>query len=219
MNDQEKTGSGPAKALSLKGLNKQIQDQAVDTDERLASLEESASVQQESLGEILASIKAMSRPDHTNRKDSRDVDYNEFNRSGEFGQGANGEFELAKTGLSVNDPEFKEKADQVLFDKEMVEVLVMPSTEKFPDKTFTLGVNGRTIMIVRGAKQWIPRMYVEVMAMAKISTFGNEEYRNDQNEMSVRNPETRSQRYPFQITTERNPKGAQWFERVMNQAA
>jgi hypothetical protein len=126
--------------------------------------------------------------------------------------------EVVRHGLTSTDSaEFKAKADQMRFDDEEIEIMVMPSQSTYPDHTFTIGVNGRLRLIMRGQKQWIPRKYVEVLLRAKVSTYGNFESRNQYNgELEVNNPETKSHRYPLQVITDKNPKGAAWLMRVTN---
>jgi len=126
--------------------------------------------------------------------------------------------EEGRPGLtSVHSAEFKAKAEQMIFDVELIQIMVMPSASTYPDHTFHVGVNGTLRLVVRGMKMVLPRNYVEVLLRAKTSTYGNFEVRNPMtNELEVQNPETKSHRYPLQILRDDNPLGPRWLERVTN---
>lgn len=114
--------------------------------------------------------------------------------------------------------EFKNKAEQMRFDKELIEVMISQSGQSFPDATFEISVNGQSAIICRGQYQWLPRNYVEVLLRAKNSNYGNIERPNIATGIKeVQNPETKSLRYPLQVRRDKNPKGAAWLERVVNE--
>lgn len=130
-----------------------------------------------------------------------------------------GEVEAVREGLrSVTNAEFKLKADQERFDKQKIQIMVMRSMSTYPDHTFTIGVNGRLRLIVRGTKQWLPRCYVEVLLRAKVSSYGDIEVVNPYTQdREIKNPETKSIRYPLQVLSDPAGKmGAHWLERVSN---
>jgi hypothetical protein len=134
-------------------------------------------------------------------------------------QTINGEVEAVRDGLaSVDSPEFKDKADQMQFDAQLLEIMVQPSMSSYPDHTFTIGVNGLQKLIFRGTRQWLPRCYVEVLLRAKVSSYGNMEVTNpNNNEREIKNPETKAHRYPLQVITDpAGARGGHWLERVTN---
>jgi len=203
------------KNLSLKVLEKQITESNKTHDKRMESIEDS-------MGKMLEILSAKQAPAviQPSGKDSRDayqhldqVDI-EFKKNDDI----HADVEVERPGItSIHSAEFEDKMDQHKFDMEQIEIMVMPSASTYPDHSFTVGVNGRLRLIVRGRKQWLPRCYVEVLLRAKISSYGNREVVNQyNNEMTVENPETKSHRYPLQIMTDRNPKGVAWLERVSN---
>ena len=221
MNDETKPKQ------TIKSLTAKMQEQSADSDERMEAIEETVSEMSEKVdtkfAELIETIKAMNMPRVIEKDGKHNVDYDahETNQAVMFGDAKPGEDEfLVKSRFSsVHDAEFKEKAEQMKFDREMIQVRVAQSIEKFPDHTFTLGVNGRLILVVRGIKQWIPRCYAEVMARAKTSTYSNVEIRNERNELEVENDETKASRYLFQVTRDDSPYADQWLERIMNEAA
>ena len=212
------------KTLSLKSIDKAMQESNQATDDRLESVETELSEMNGNISEVLKAVKAISAKDLVTSFakdgiDSRDA-YKELDIVDiEFKNGnPNDDVDIERPGMTqVNTAEFSEKADQMRFDNQLLEVMVMPSNSTYPDHCFSVGVNGIHRLIVRGAKQMLPRNYVEVLLRAKTSTYGNIETRNAVNEIVVKNPETKAHRYPLQIL--RDPAGAAggaWLERVSN---
>ena len=187
------------------------------TDEKLGKIESSII----DLGtSITAALKAMNNPVSIAKDgiDSRDVYQHLDERAIEFTDGdPNDDVEVVRPGLcSVDSTEFKDKANQMRFDNEKVEIMVMASQSTYPDHTFNISVNGVQRLISRGNRQWLPRNYVEVLLRAKISTYGNNEVTTPAGDRKIENPETKSHRYPLQILTDNSPHGQHWLERVSN---
>lgn len=218
------------KPKTIRSLDLEMKENAAKTDQRLTGVEESVkglndsmSVGFKELTEMFTSFKteAKNRPlRNTKGVFSTDVYQHDDEGGIEFEKNSNpdADVEVVRQGISsVHSPEFKSKMEQLKFDEEEIEIMVMPSQSTFPDHTFSIGVNGVLRLIVRGTRQWLPRKYVEVLLRAKVSTYGNFEARNKYNdEMQVNNPETKSHRYPLQVITDRNPKGSAWLMRVTN---
>lgn len=220
MNDKKET-----KTLSMKSLDKDIKQANEKTGHRLDSLENSiaglADGMKEQLGEVLKILSAKNFPTSVTKDGTHveDVYLKEDRIDIEFKDNPDvyADVETLRPGLrAIDTMEFKEKADQTLFDLELVQIMVMPSSATYPDHTFFVGVNGVQRLIVRGQKQWLPRNYVEVLLRAKTSFYANVERRNAQNELEVVYPETKSHRYPLQILADKNPLGVKWLSRVTN---
>ena len=216
---------------TIKGLEKQMNERAQETDDRITSVESAVSEMTNSLAgklEIImskleapkqASSKVMSHIVNKDGTHSEDVYQHQDHLDVNFTKdGPEGDVNLELSSLkSVNDPEFKQKADQMLFDQEYIQIMVMASTSTYPDHTFNIGVNGKLRMIVRNQKIWVPRNYVEVLLRSKVSSYGNQERVNPYNgEREIKNPETKSYRYPLQVLADKNPLGVRWLERVAN---
>ena len=200
--------------LSLKKLDDKMTLSNEAIDKRMEGFSES-------LDQILKAVSAKNVPTSITKDgvDCRDVYQKKDLVDIEFKDGdPNDDAEVLRPGLTcVDNAEFVDKMDQHRFDMELVEIMVMPSSSQYPDHSFTVGVNGRLKMIIRGKKQWLPRCYVEVLLRAKTSSYGNIETVNPyNNEMTVKNPETKSHRYPLQILSDKSPLGGQWLERVSN---
>jgi len=220
------TDSKKPKNLSMKGLSADMDTANEENAQRFNKLEESvqgiSDSMSEQMGEILKAVSAKNNPVILQKDGTHveDVYLKEDQVDIEFKKNPNvhADVETVRPGItSIDSMEFVEKAEQMRFDNEEIEIMVMPSASTYPDHTFFVGVNGIQRLIVRGQKQWLPRRYVEVLLRAKISTYGNFETRNQQtNELEVKNPETKSHRYPLQILTDKNPLGAKWLNRVTN---
>lgn len=207
--------------LSLKILESQIKDSNKKVEDSNKAVDTQMGEMKESIALILKAVSAKNNPTSITKDGPNSEDaYLALDRVGiEFAENGdvNADVETVRPGLTCIDTmEFKEKAEQMLFDNEMLQIMVMPSASTYPDHTFAVGVNGVQLLIVRGTKQWIPRNYVEVLLRAKISTYANVERRNTQNELEVVYPETKSHRYPLQILADKNPLGAKWLNRVTN---
>lgn len=209
------TDGNTTKSTTIKSLEKKFSEQNEQNEERLVAIEgtlgEAIETAEKNHDSVLKAIAAIHLPASIPKigRTSEEMDFHGFEDS---------DIAEIRPGLhSVAGPEFKDKAEQTRFDMEMIEVQVMPSASTYPDVTFTVGVNGRQILIVRGPKQRIPRCYAEVMARAKISTYGNVETIDpNTNEMVVKNPESYGARYPFIVTEDKSPFAEAWFERVTN---
>lgn len=231
MTKDNKRGMQPGEGLSLKKLDLGLKNISSEMDDRLDSVESGMSeltstikdfmIKQELVAGLTKSTRACDTPNIITKDGTHveDVYQHLDEHPIEFEEDAAGDLETVRPGLqSIHSAEFKLKAEQMLFDEEEIQIMVMPSQATYPDHTFCVGVNGRMRLIMRGTKQWLPRKYVEVLLRAKISTYGNFETRNNMtNELEVKNPETKSHRYPLQIMQDKNPLGSRWLERVTNE--
>jgi len=213
------------KNLTMKSLEKDVNQSNKETSVRFDKLEQSlsglADTVNDKLSEVLKVLSAKNFPTSITKDGTHveDVYLKEDRVDIEFEKNPDihADVETLRPGLTAIDTmEFKEKADQTLFDHEKIQIMVMPSSSTYPDHTFFVGVNGVQLLIVRGTKQWLPRNYVEVLLRAKTSFYANVERRNAANELEVIYPETKSHRYPLQILADKNPLGAKWLSRVTN---
>jgi hypothetical protein len=219
--------------LTAGDVQKQVEAGQAETDERLTAmestmgdLEETVKTNNESVNTQLEQIlKAVNNPVSISKDGANTDDATHVEQDRQFARtdSPHDEVNWMETSrvTDVHAPEFIEKAEQMRFDQEIIEVFIQPSQAQFPDNTFTITVNGRPLIAIRGVKQKMPRNYVEVMARAKMSTFGNiETVEASTGERVVKNPETKSHRYSFMITGDPNHvHGPHWQERVLNERA
>jgi len=220
------------KHATIKSLQSEMKASENETDDRLNALESSIGELtidiDTKFSEVLDAIRSQAKNNPVSISkdgvDCRDVhQHKDEDKSGViFADGRpENDVELIEISLTSSDSaEFKEKADQVMFDKEEIEIRVMPSGSSYPDFSFSVGINGKMKAIMRGQNQWVQRNYVEVLLRAKTSNFGNIETVNQlTGDKSIIYPETKSHRYPLQVITDNSPKGAKWLERVLNDRA
>ncbi|PHS09406.1 MAG: hypothetical protein COA78_12150 [Blastopirellula sp.] len=232
MSNGKTKAKNKGKQETIKNVRADMESRAAEADDRLDSLEATINELNIDVGtkfsEVLEAIKnqAKNNPVSISKDgaDSRDLHKHEDERPNSylFAEGRpEDDVELIELQLTSSDSsEFKEKAEQMMFDQEKILIRVMPSASTYPDHTFLIGVNGKMIAIMRGHKQRVPRNYVEVLLRCKTSTYGNVETINQyNNELTVINPETKSHRYPLEVLEDKNPLGAKWLERVVNDRA
>jgi len=206
--------------LNLKSLETSIADSNKATDEKIENLESSINKKMdEGFDELMKKVTNV-LPVQTTKGSKLSTDIHEHADEDTISfkdSNPHEDVEIVEVALTSSESsEFNNKAEQLKFDNEMIEIMVMPSTSTYPDHCFPVGVNGRMLLVTRGQKQWLPRNYVEVLLRAKVSTYGNEETIRPNGERTIKNPETKSHRYPLQIISDKNPKGAQWLHRVCN---
>lgn len=214
------------KATTIKSLEKSFNAQNEQTEERLEAVENTLGEMKESSeknhSDVLKAIQAIGLPASIPKsgKTSEDISLNENLHGIEFKKQRSvyDEVELVTHTTDVRSAEFEKKADQMRFDRDILKVKIAPSSSPYPDKTFTLGVNGVQFCAIRGVEQPMPRCFVEVMARAKTSSYTNREgVIEGTNEMTVFHDETKGQRFVFQVTYDPNKELAdQWLDRVLN---
>ncbi len=125
---------------------------------------------------------------------------------------------LIDQGLhDVDSPQFKEKAEELKFMEEPVEVMIHQTSEKDADMVFDIQVNGRPQIFVRGQTYLVRRKFVEGLARAKPVHYVNEQYTQKDGTFGVRYPSRRGLRYPFTVTEDVNPKGKGWLKAILAQ--
>lgn len=116
-----------------------------------------------------------------------------------------------------------EKAAALKFMEEKVTIIISQDSDKNAEKYVFCSVNGRgpgpggIKRIPRGVEVDIARKFVEVLVRAQHERVGNKEVINSQGERSYEYPKTASQKYPFQVVRDDNPRGRQWLSDLMRQ--
>ena len=221
------------KATTIKSLEKSFKAQNEETEDRLEAVEHTLGEMKESSeknhGDVLKAIaaigpKGLPASIPKSGKTTEDIYRHEDEHGIEFQKQRSilDEVELVRYDVDVTSGEFEEKADQLKFDQDILLVEIAPDSaysSEIRNETFTLGVNGRQFCATRGVRQKIPRCFVEVMARAKISSFGNREVMipNSDNEMTMEHKESIVVRYPFRVIFDPNKElGERWLDRVSN---
>jgi hypothetical protein len=107
--------------------------------------------------------------------------------------------------------------DEMAFMNEEVIVLVHESTDKNSNPFPEVWVNGRVQRFVRGNEQRVRRCFVERLARAKLTTFGNVKTKNVDGEDTYVYPSHTGSAYPFAVIGD-SEKGKAWLKKVLAEA-
>jgi hypothetical protein len=130
-----------------------------------------------------------------------------------------GDVELIKVveDFDPKDPAMIEKQANEAFMRDVLLVQIHDTNEKFADPKFSISVNGRNEVFIRGKTKKVRRCFVEGLARAKPINFGNQEYTDDDGVRQVRNPRHIGLRYPFAVLHDPHPRGMEWLAHVIAQ--
>lgn len=107
--------------------------------------------------------------------------------------------------------------DELAFMEEKLTIRLEPSADRYSPKFVDVSVNGRIEWLEVGAPIKVARKYVEVLARAKSDTFITiAPNTNDENPVNMISRNT-SQKYPFSVIKDPNPRGYQWLTTVLSQ--
>ena len=118
----------------------------------------------------------------------------------------------------VGRPVDKDWADQMKFMEEVIEVTVHTSSEKFAEPVVEVFCNGIPQRFARGNRQAVKRKYVEVLARAKQTNYGNQQIVQENGEETYTYPASTALRYPFTVNNDPNPRGIDWLKSVLAEA-
>ncbi len=107
--------------------------------------------------------------------------------------------------------------DELAFMEEKLTVRLEPSADRYSPKFIDVAVNGRIEWLEVGKSIQVARKYIEVLARAKSDTFITiAPNTNDENPVNMISRNT-SQKYPFSVIKDPNPRGYQWLTTVLSQ--
>ena len=107
--------------------------------------------------------------------------------------------------------------DELAFMEEKITIRLEPSADRYSPRFVDVAVNGRIEWLEVGIPIKVARKYVEVLARAKSDTFITiAPNTNDENPVNMISRNT-SQKYPFSVIKDPNPRGYQWLTTVLSQ--
>jgi alkanesulfonate monooxygenase SsuD/methylene tetrahydromethanopterin reductase-like flavin-dependent oxidoreductase (luciferase family) len=107
--------------------------------------------------------------------------------------------------------------DELAFMEEKITIRLEPSADRYSPKFIDVAVNGRVEWLEVGTPIKVARKYIEVLARAKSDTFITiAPNTNDENPVNMISRNT-SQKYPFSVIKDPNPRGYQWLTTVLSQ--
>jgi hypothetical protein len=102
------------------------------------------------------------------------------------------------------------------FMNERVQIVVFSGGREGDLDVISPEVNGIRYNIPRNVPTWVRRSVVEVLARAKTTTYGQEEFSPTEKKSLQLIPRT-SHSYPFQVTQDSNPMGPAWLQAISKQ--
>lgn len=153
----------------------------------------------------------------------------EFNDEGELpiqkietqdGHHLGGTPALENLGFDANGKRIRSKKwyDEMAFANEMVTVRVHPTTDKNAHPLPEVFVNGRVQRFPRGEEITVRRCFVERLARAMATTFGNIKIKGPDGEDKYVYPGSSAEVYPFTVIGD-TPKGEAWLKGIIAQGA
>jgi hypothetical protein len=107
--------------------------------------------------------------------------------------------------------------DELQFMEEKISIRLEPSSDRYSPKFVDVAVNGRIEWLEVGKPIQVARKYIEVLARAKSDTFITiAPNTNDETPVNMISRNT-SQKYPFSVIKDPNPRGYQWLTSVLSQ--
>lgn len=107
--------------------------------------------------------------------------------------------------------------DELAFMEEKITIRLEPSADRYSPRFVDVAVNGRIEWLEVGKPIQVARKYIEVLARAKSDTFITiAPNTNDENPVNMISRNT-SQKYPFSVIKDPNPRGYQWLTTVLSQ--
>lgn len=106
-------------------------------------------------------------------------------------------------------------AQELLFNEEMVEVMVHESTDDNAENPVFTACNGVTQYFYRGVPQMVRRKYVAILASVKEHNVTTPEYTGNDGARAVGIRRTSSLKYPFSVISDKNKNGAEWLKGLL----
>lgn len=119
------------------------------------------------------------------------------------------------TVIPVETPVSKDKLEALVFNEDVVTIMVHDSTNPTDEPFPEVWVNGIVQRFMRGQEQNVKRKYVEALARAKRTTYSQVKLPDNAGYKNV--PHT-ALRYPFNVIQDPSPKGRDWLKAVLAQS-
>lgn len=109
------------------------------------------------------------------------------------------------------------KMQELAFMEEEVEVLIHESTNEKDIPIPCFYNDGISQYFIRGKQQTVKRKFLEQIARCHITIYTQELYKDSQDNNAYRHIPHTTLAYPFQVITDRNPRGADWLRGIQQQ--
>lgn len=116
-----------------------------------------------------------------------------------------------KGGLSAH-------AQELIFNEEVIEVMVHESTDDNAENPIFTACNGVSQYFYRGVPQQVKRKFVAILASVKEHNVTTPEYTAQDGSRATGIRRTSSLKYPFSIISDPNPRGTAWLKALLRAA-
>ena len=106
-------------------------------------------------------------------------------------------------------------AQELIFNEELVEVMVHESTDENAENPIFTACNGVSQYFYRGIPQQVKRKYVAILASCKEHAVSTPEYTAKDGSRAMGIRRVSSLKYPFSIISDPNPRGAAWLKSLL----
>lgn len=202
----------PAGAPSTLALKKEIEEQKAT----IANLDNQVAAIDGKMDNILNLLNGMTAQDRPTGVPS----YNESEDHYQGGGVTPAEFtpgnEIVRPQvMDVESPEFKKKAALLEFESQPVVIRIGAGHSEDDDQVFAIYVNGRAWMFRRDVQYTVPRYVVYGLCQARPMQYRSVEYVDATGGRAVHYPMSRGIRYPFQVVSDPDPRGAAWLQKAL----
>lgn len=108
-----------------------------------------------------------------------------------------------------------EKMAMLAFMNEDVEIHIHSTSDKEAEQIFELFINGQREVFRRNEKKTVKRKFVALLAQLKPTSFTQDTITNSQGVKDIVNIPHTGLRYPFSVTRDAHPRGADWLRSAL----
>lgn len=110
----------------------------------------------------------------------------------------------------------KKQFDELMFNEQMVEVMLHETTDENAENPVFTACNGVTQYFFRGQTQMVKRKYVAILASCKEHSIKTEEYTASDGSRAIRLRTAASLKYPFSVISDpAGRRGADWLKSLL----
>lgn len=217
MSDNEKMGNEDI-LQKLEKMEKKIQKLSEENE----WLRSENNIKDVAMGQQAAEIQALLSNAKSNPVVIRNgVDYGDMDISEEnvrqVTTSGDAEINAREVDVSIEIPSM-EKLERMKFMEEMVVVKVHDTTDKNEDPFPTVWNDGKPCRFRRGREERVPRKFLEVLARAKFTTFGQVKVKDANGDDTYAYVPHTAHVYPFDVVEDPNPRGRDWLRGVIASA-
>ena len=122
------------------------------------------------------------------------------------------------TGAAKAQGGLSKHAQELIFNEEVIEVMVHETTDENAENPIFTACNGTPQYFYRGVPQQVKRKFVAILASCKEHTVSTPEYTQGDGSRATAIRRTSSLKYPFSVIHDPNPRGADWLRSLLRAA-